>query len=357
MRKVIIPHSIALTYLLGDHLGSTSLAVDSVDTTNVIETRYKPWGEVRFTTEDLTLPTRYTFTGQYSYVSDSATDLAASASFGLMFYNARWYDPALGRFAQADTIVPGGVQGLDRYAYVGNNPVRYVDPSGHIQCENFDNEGNCLDPIGLEGLLLHEFGWILEGDDWDGTYWETSKYMRRLLLTARDIRKYVDSKVPGKGQAWMDRWFGGLTFVIIHGNVPSQTNGTRVEMSFLTLECGNTLAAKIEIAHELGHVWDYRTGKNSFTGGAGDQLNTRIGGNVAGLSLDERVENPRDPSFFSPYIPEEAGWSGDYWYGNGDPTEYLAEAFTYSIYKPEVVPQIASQVIPYWIVMQAYTWP
>jgi RHS repeat-associated protein len=98
----------------------------------VIETRYKPWGEVRFTTEDLTLPTRYTYTGQYSYISDSATELAASASFGLMFYNARWYDPMIGRFAQADSIVPGGVQGLDRYAYVNNSPVNYVDPSGHF---------------------------------------------------------------------------------------------------------------------------------------------------------------------------------------------------------------------------------
>jgi RHS repeat-associated protein len=35
----------------------------------------------------------------------SATDLGA-AGFGLMFYNARWYDPALGRFAQPDTIIP-----------------------------------------------------------------------------------------------------------------------------------------------------------------------------------------------------------------------------------------------------------
>ncbi len=48
-----------------------------------------------------------------------------------MYYNARWYDPALGRFAQADTIVPGGVQGLDRYAYVNNSPMNYTDPSGH----------------------------------------------------------------------------------------------------------------------------------------------------------------------------------------------------------------------------------
>jgi hypothetical protein len=48
-----------------------------------------------------------------------------------MYYNARMYDPALGRFAQADTIVPAGVQGLDRYAYVNNSPLNFVDPSGH----------------------------------------------------------------------------------------------------------------------------------------------------------------------------------------------------------------------------------
>jgi len=48
-----------------------------------------------------------------------------------MFYNARWYDSQLGRFTQADSIVPGGVQGYDRYAYVNNNPVNGTDPSGH----------------------------------------------------------------------------------------------------------------------------------------------------------------------------------------------------------------------------------
>ena len=51
------------------------------------------------------------------------------SEFGLMYYNARWYDPALGRFVQADTIVPqpGDVPGWDRYAYVENNPLRYSD--------------------------------------------------------------------------------------------------------------------------------------------------------------------------------------------------------------------------------------
>jgi RHS repeat-associated protein len=104
----------------------------------VTETRYKAWGEVRYTTPNTTLPTRYTFTGQYSYVSDTATDLGSNG-FGLMFYNARWYDSTTGRFAQADSIVPGGVQGLDRYAYVSNNPINFVDPSGHM-CSDPDDK-------------------------------------------------------------------------------------------------------------------------------------------------------------------------------------------------------------------------
>ena len=46
---------------------------------------------------------------------------------------ARWYDPALGRWIQADSIVPepGNPQALNRFSYVYNNPLRYVDPSGH----------------------------------------------------------------------------------------------------------------------------------------------------------------------------------------------------------------------------------
>jgi hypothetical protein len=91
MRKYIVPQSNTLTYLLGDHLGSTSLAVDA-STNAVTETRYKPFGEVRYTTPNKTLPTRFTFTAQYSYVSDEATDLG-DAGFGLMYYNARFYDP------------------------------------------------------------------------------------------------------------------------------------------------------------------------------------------------------------------------------------------------------------------------
>jgi hypothetical protein len=45
------------------------------------------------------------------------------------------YSPALGRFLSPDTIVPapGDPQSLNRYAYTLNNPLKYTDPTGHMQ--------------------------------------------------------------------------------------------------------------------------------------------------------------------------------------------------------------------------------
>jgi RHS repeat-associated protein len=118
-------------YLLGDHLGSASVALNA-DGTLYGTQGYKPWGEVKFT--DGAMPTEYTFTGQYSYVS----------SFGMMYFNARWYLPELGRFNQPDSIIPEQQQGTiawDRLAGLNNNPVRYNDPSGHMADDGCRTEG------------------------------------------------------------------------------------------------------------------------------------------------------------------------------------------------------------------------
>ena len=49
------------------------------------------------------------------------------------FYQSRYYDPLLGRFAQPDTIVPNPYDPIsfDRYQYVRSNPLNFIDPSGH----------------------------------------------------------------------------------------------------------------------------------------------------------------------------------------------------------------------------------
>jgi hypothetical protein len=92
-----------------------------------------------------------------------------------MYYNARWYDPSLGRFAQADTIVPDGVQGYDRYAYVGNNPVNYADPSGH-----FGNRGD--DKSDYRNRQNERRVHALE------TRWYAAEMLRRALEEQRNAR-------------------------------------------------------------------------------------------------------------------------------------------------------------------------
>ena len=145
-QRVAMRAGTTLSYLLSDHLDSTSITTNSSGAL-VSELRYKPWGEVRYSSG--TTSTKYQYTGQYSHTAD----------FGLMYYNARWYDPALGRFAQADSIVPPGVQGLDRYAYVMNNPLRYTDPTGHRNCE--EDGYNCPGDESPKKPIFYSFdgGW------------------------------------------------------------------------------------------------------------------------------------------------------------------------------------------------------
>jgi len=86
---------------------------------------YEPFGDI-FSSEG-TSPTHHKYTGQEN---DSET--------GLDFYNARYYDPTLGRFISQDSIVPSAMdpQALNRYAYVRNNPLTLVDPTGHSWLSN-----------------------------------------------------------------------------------------------------------------------------------------------------------------------------------------------------------------------------
>jgi RHS repeat-associated protein len=142
-QRVAMRKGSTLSYLLGDHLGSTSLTLDASGNM-VSELRYKAWGEVRYA-GGIT-PTDYTYTGQYS-----------DSYINLLWYGSRHYDPELGCFTSPDSIVPlasQGVQAWDRYAYVNNNPVRYNDPSGHGLCEF------------LVGLLGISYSCPTDGGDW-----------------------------------------------------------------------------------------------------------------------------------------------------------------------------------------------
>ena len=70
------------------------------------------------------------------------TDQERDSSTNLYNYDARLYDPVIGRFISADTAVPDfedldnsfsfDPQMLSRYTYSRNNPLIYIDPTGHF---------------------------------------------------------------------------------------------------------------------------------------------------------------------------------------------------------------------------------
>jgi RHS repeat-associated protein len=115
----------SVTWLLGDHLGSTSVSYDG---TNDLHQGYKPWGETRYGS----VPTGYQYTGQFN-----------QQSTGLYYYGARWYDPYLNRWNQPDSVIPDYYNPLDwdRYSYTRNNPLFYSDPTGHIPACDRDDWG------------------------------------------------------------------------------------------------------------------------------------------------------------------------------------------------------------------------
>lgn len=112
--------SVNTLYYHPDHLGSTSLVTNSAGN-KVQELLYAPFGETYSSSGSS--PLRHKYTGQEE-----------DPEIGLYYYNARYYDPALGRFISPDSIVPSAMdpQSLNRYAYVRNNPLVLTDPDGHF---------------------------------------------------------------------------------------------------------------------------------------------------------------------------------------------------------------------------------
>jgi RHS repeat-associated protein len=124
--------------LVTDHLNSQSLMVANTDGTVYNEMRYTAFGEIR-ASSGLT-PTEFRYTGQLR-----------QAELGLYYYVARWYDPEIAHFVQADTIVPktSVVASFDRYAYVNFNPIVYKDPTGHrltVEDSMFDGKSKASNP-------------------------------------------------------------------------------------------------------------------------------------------------------------------------------------------------------------------
>ncbi|CAB5499814.1 insecticidal toxin complex protein [Bathymodiolus thermophilus thioautotrophic gill symbiont] len=109
-------------YQLSSHLKTNTLELN--DQAQIISYEsYSPYG-----TTTLIAGKNKTQVQQkrYRYTGKERDD-----SSGLCYYGARYLAPWMARWISPDST--GTVNGLNLYTYVGNNPLKYIDPTGHVR--------------------------------------------------------------------------------------------------------------------------------------------------------------------------------------------------------------------------------
>jgi RHS repeat-associated protein len=112
-----------------NHLGSASVVTDQ-NGLRKEQMEYFPFGAYRA----VGVPTgTYDFDPNFPDVFYTFTGQEDDDDLGLYNFKARLYDPVLGRFISPDPIIPDptDLQSFNRYSYVKNNPLRYIDPTGN----------------------------------------------------------------------------------------------------------------------------------------------------------------------------------------------------------------------------------
>ena len=110
-------------YYHPDHLGSTAFTTDA-DGNLLSETHYYPFGLPRLRTGTDASGAEYLH-----------TDHELDSESGLIYSNARYRDPVVGRFVSVDPLFVEApakcdIQECNLYSYTKNNPIKWVDPKG-----------------------------------------------------------------------------------------------------------------------------------------------------------------------------------------------------------------------------------
>ncbi|MCL4824407.1 MAG: RHS repeat-associated core domain-containing protein, partial [Anaerolineales bacterium] len=271
--RVAVRKDGTLSYLLGDHLGSSSVTTNASGA-KIASLMYKAWGETRHSTG--TMPTDYRYTGQRE-----------ESAIGLHYYGARWYDSSLSRFVQADSIVPRGSQGLDRYAYANNNSLAYVDRSGHEphgpgSCYDYEN-GECGgDASNIEvKIVVIVCGWgfdcengnpsgafaelvsRLEAEGYDVSFFNTVKEGDETRTKAAVAEYLVSIGVAYEGEVNIIGYSAGGDSAIIAYDMASERGESEIFDSIVVVDPGFGASAPYDTAKQsqiLGNMVTQRPG-------------------------------------------------------------------------------------------------
>ena len=129
---------------------------------------------------------------QYSYTSYGVCSISGNTSLGnenpfrykgyyydvetsLYCITTRYYDPEIGRFISPDSVEylnPQNINGLNLYAYCGNDPINYADPSGHAFISALLISIGIGIAVGLAGQLTSDLVTSAINGEWTFSSWE-----------------------------------------------------------------------------------------------------------------------------------------------------------------------------------------
>lgn len=214
------------------------------------------------------------------------TALGADVGTGLLILgDYRAFDPALGRFLQWDDHSPFGKGGLNGYAYAGNDPVNFWDPSGHYQSVKSKRYG----PKPLEA---HHHS---DGGFWDG-------FLAGMIHGAKAfyMAPYNYAKSFYEDMAH-HHWVGALKMgfdAAVESTIQVETGvlGTMVLQEFVTMSPSSIFTGKSPVKSDHSgqrspYQWGYSLGNTAGGWGATGVLaiiTLMIGGIASGVaeSLD-----------------------------------------------------------------------
>ena len=191
-------------YMFVHNMQGDVIALADGEGNALVEYNYDPWGKITCTYLGEDEGADQTTLRMFTAILCPLTYRGYNYDFstGLYYLQSRYYNPEWGRFLNCDDTsillaTQGETLGANMFAYCGNNPVNYVDPTGYKEY----NEGEkllyvCVAAVCLEFLIEKGYNEMYTGEFAGFEYTERKENIWVCRIVYRNkLKQYVCIKI------------------------------------------------------------------------------------------------------------------------------------------------------------------